>query len=306
MDHRVRRSPAGGKGVQAILHPRGHRAPDDQRCALAAIGRYGPPMSERDRYEPGVPCWVDSLQPDPRAAMSFYGELFGWEFTGPGPGDYFVARLRGRDVAGIAPQLDAGGPPAWNTYVAVDSADDAAGRAADEGGEVLVSPFDVLPAGRMAVLADPDGAPFCAWEARERHGAQLVNEPSAWSMSALNAHDPERAAAFYGALFGWSTESFGDITMFRLPGYLGGEPEQPVSREVVATMLPAQGDTQPHWSADFWVADVDAAAARMPELGGEVVQPSYDVPGTPLRQAVLADAAGAVFSATQVLSGEAP
>ena len=61
-------------------------------------------MSQRDDYEPGVPCWVDTLQPDPEAAMAFYGALFGWEFAGPGPMGYSVARLRGRDVAGVGSQ----------------------------------------------------------------------------------------------------------------------------------------------------------------------------------------------------------
>jgi predicted enzyme related to lactoylglutathione lyase len=238
--------------------------------------------------------------------MGFYGELFGWEFVGPGPGDYFVSRLRGPDVAGMRPQPpeDAAAMPAWTTHIAVESADEAARRAGDEGGTVIAAPFDVLPAGRMAVVADPDGAAFCLWEAGERHGAQLVNEPSAWSMSALSSRDPERAKAFYGSLFGWTTETFemgaGEMTMWRLPGYVGGEPEQPVSREVVAAMTTADGGTPPHWSADFWIADIDAATARMPELGGKVVQEPYDVPGTPLRQAVLADLAGTVFSATQL------
>jgi predicted enzyme related to lactoylglutathione lyase len=92
----------------------------------------------------------------------------------------------------------------------------------------------------MAVLADPAGAPLCAWQPGVRRGAQLVNEPGAWSMSHLASPDPERAAAFYGALFGWTIETFGEgdaaVTMFRLPGYVGGEPAQPVSREVVALM----------------------------------------------------------------------
>jgi predicted enzyme related to lactoylglutathione lyase len=263
-------------------------------------------MSERDRYEPSVPCWVDTSQPDQEAAMSFYGELFGWDFVGPGPGDYFVARLRGQDVAGIRPQPSEGAPavPAWTSYVAVASADESARRASEEGGTVIAAPVDVLPAGRMAVVADPDGAAFCLWEAGERHGAQLVNEPSAWSMSALSSRDPERARAFYGALFGWTTETLemggGEVTMWRLPGYVGGEPEQPVSREVVATMMTADASTPPHWSADFWIADIDDAAAKMPQLGGKVVQEPYDVPGTTLRQAVLADPAGTVFSATQL------
>ena len=37
-------------------------------------------MPERDGYIAGVPCWVDTSQPDPDAAADFYGGLFGWEF----------------------------------------------------------------------------------------------------------------------------------------------------------------------------------------------------------------------------------
>ena len=92
-------------------------------------------MSERDAYPAGVPCWVDTLQPDVTAALKFYGELFGWEFEGPGPlpgglpGQYFVARLRGRDVGGIG-TLPGGGDgqaiASWNTYVRVQSVDETA------------------------------------------------------------------------------------------------------------------------------------------------------------------------------------
>ena len=110
-------------------------------------------MSERDRYQPGVPCWVDILVPDPASAMEFYGPLFGWEFDGPGPGDYFVAKVRGRDVAGVG-QAPSGVSAGWNTYVSVASVDDAV-RAAES---VLVEPTDVLPAGRV-VIVRPRGRP---------------------------------------------------------------------------------------------------------------------------------------------------
>jgi predicted enzyme related to lactoylglutathione lyase len=260
-------------------------------------------MSERDTYEPGVPSWVDTLQPDAKSAMGFYAGVFGWTYEGPGempgdpPGQYFVARLRGRDIAGIGSQPANAAPmPSWNTYVTVASADAAADRAKQAGGAVLAEPFDVDPAGRMAVLADPLGAVFSVWEPRERGGAQLVNEPGAWAMSLLHTPDPDRAAAFFGDLFGWTTESFGPFTMLRLPGYVGGEPEQPVSREVIAVMTPAEG--RPHWRPDFWVDDVDEAAATAERLGGSTISPP--APNPPGRNAVLADPYGVAFSVSQV------
>ena len=215
-------------------------------------------MSERDRYPAGVPCWVETLQADPRAALQFYGPLFGWEFDGPGempgdpPGEYFVARVRGRDVAGIGSRREDGpADPVWTTYVRVDSADEAAERAAQAEGSVQAGPFDAPPAGRMAVLADPAGAAFCVWEAGTREGAQVVNEPRAWSLSLLHTSDPGGSKAFYGALFGWGHEPFGGpdspFIVWRLPGYVGGEPEQPVPRDVVGAMTPlSEGESRPH------------------------------------------------------------
>ncbi len=272
-------------------------------------------MSERRKYAPGVPCWVDTIQPDPRAALGFYGALFEWDFAGPGstpgdpPGQYFVARVKGRDVAGIGSRPSNGPPGAtWNTYVRVDSADEAVSAARRAGGSVLESPFDVPPAGRAAVLADPAGAPFCVWEPRDREGAQLVNEPRAWSMSSLHTSDPEGAKAFYGAVFGWRPEVFGaggiDMTLWRLPGYVGGEPEQPVPRDVVGVMVPAAGADRgapPYWSVDFWVASVDAVADRAARLGGKIVVPAHDTPG--FRRAAISDPHGATFWIDQLIAG---
>ncbi|HEX4280540.1 MAG TPA: VOC family protein [Solirubrobacteraceae bacterium] len=252
-------------------------------------------MSERDSFPAGVPCWVDNLVPDPTAATEFYGELFGWEFDGPGPGDYYVAKVRGRDVAGVG-QAPPGVSPGWNTYVSVASADDTA-RAADR---VIVEPFDVLPAGRLAAIADPDGAVIGVWEPADRLGCQLVNEAAAYAMSALHTGDTDAAARFYHDLFGWESEQFAPgISLFRLPGYVGGEPAQPVPRDVIAVM--AQDDGPPRWSVDFWVTDADDLAARAPDLGGSVVVPPFD--SIPTRQAVVADPFGAVFSVTTAPTG---
>jgi predicted enzyme related to lactoylglutathione lyase len=268
-------------------------------------------MSERDGYQHGVPCWVDTWRADPGPAIGFYASLFGWEVLGErsaqGEDAHFMCRLRGRHVAGIGERpRGAPEPAAWATYVWVDDADAAATSAAEAGGSVVVDPFDSLDGGRMAILADPEGAVLGVWQPGEHRGAELVNEPGAWAMSALMAHDVDAAARFYGALFGWRAETFemGDAqgVLWRLEGYVGGEPEQPVPRDVIATMLPADEDMPARWSVDFWIADLEAAVAQAPELGGDVITPPYELPGAPLRQAVLADPDGAIFSATQLMA----
>ena len=117
-------------------------------------------MSTREDYPAGVPCWVDTNQPDPPAAARFYSGLFGWQTEDAMPPDagahYYMARIGGRDVAAISSQ-PSGGPPqaVWNTYIRVESADDAAALVRQAGGRVLSEPFDVFDAGRMGVFADP-------------------------------------------------------------------------------------------------------------------------------------------------------
>ena len=266
-------------------------------------------MSERHGYQHGVPCWITNVQPDPPSAAAFYAELFGWETENLMPtdaaGDYIICGLRGRDVAAIVSQHGAPPPPqpVWTTNVWVDSADDSARAVTAAGGSVLADPFDSPGGVRTAVVADPGDAVFCLLEPGERQGAQVVNERDAWTMSALNTPDPEAAAEFYGSVFGWTTESFemGEMqaTMFRLPGFVGGEPEQPVSRETVAVMMPP-GEGPAHWSVDLWVGDADASADRAASLGGTVIAPPFDTPLS--RMAVLADPGGAVFSVSEVPS----
>jgi predicted enzyme related to lactoylglutathione lyase len=264
-------------------------------------------MTSQTTYKPGVPCWVETLQADPRAALPFYSGLFGWEFAGPGPmpdpdGAYYVAQVGGRDVAGIATLPNGAPGAAWTTYVRVDDADAAAARAESGGGTILVPPFDADPAGRAAVLAGPAGSVFGVWQARAREGAQLVNAPNAWAMSTLRTNDVAGAASFYGALFGWQPETFGAgpsaVTLSRLPGYVGGLETQPVPRDVVACMIESNAVGTASWTVDFWVDDADAAAGRATQLGGALIIPPYDTPI--FRQAVLADREGAIFSISQL------
>jgi uncharacterized protein len=237
------------------------------------------------------------MQPDVDAAAEYYGGLFGWEFTDSD--GYLTAKLRGHDVAAVAPLapgIDPPPAPDWLTQVSVADAEATAAKAEAAGGRVIAGPME-FEIGRLVVIEDPGGAVLNAWQPRTRHGAQLVNEPGAWSMSRLDTPDTEGAAAFYGELFGWTTEAFGPAALFRLPGYVGGEPQQPVSREVVAVMLPADAE-KARWLVDFWVDDLEAAVARSERGGGTTVAPPFEAP--PGRSAVLADPAGVRFSISQV------
>jgi predicted enzyme related to lactoylglutathione lyase len=279
-------------------------------------------MLERDEYLPGVPCWVDTSQPDPEAAVAFYSGLFGWDCEDVMPpgsgGSYFIARLRGGDVAAIGSQPE-GGPPSavWNTYVCVNSADEAAVKVEGAGGGVVTAPFDVMNAGRMAVFTDPEGAAFCVWQAKEHTGARIVNEPGALNFNGLNTRDPERAKSFYRAVFGWETLGLpGGADAWRLPGYgdfleqrdpglrdrmaQSGAPDG--FEDVVATLNPIandQPDVPAHWGVTFAVADADAIAKTAAQLGGQLVVPPFDAPW--VRMIVIADPQGATFTASKFI-----
>jgi hypothetical protein len=262
---------------------------------------------------------VDLQTTDQAAAKAFYGGVFGWTYDDqPMDADavYSIAKIGDGQVAAIAPQSPelkaAGAPPMWNTYLAVDSVDDATAKVGPAGGTVAMEPFDVMDAGRMAVLADPEGAVFCVWQAGQHKGAGIVNEPGSLNFNVLNTRDPEIAKRFYGAVFGWTTLDLGSGEFWTLRAY-GDYLEEltPGTRErtaamgaagfedVVAAITPIAGDdvkSPAHWGVTFSTEDADATATKAAELGGIVVLAPIDAPYS--RLTVLRDPQGAMFSAT--------
>jgi uncharacterized protein len=272
-------------------------------------------MTAEDRYIPGVPCWVDTTQPDPAAAAAFYGDLFGWEVEAVGSSEepYFIGRIRGGDVAAIGGQ-QGGEAATWNTYVWVRDAGETAAKVRDAGGSVLAEPADVGDWGRMAVFADPGGAVFSVWEAKAHRGATIVNEHGSVNFNDLRTRDVDGARAFYNAVFGWDLVGAGGFFTWALPAYgdfleqrnpgnrermaAAGAPER--FEEVVASLVVIpddQPDVTPHWGLTFAVDDADAIAARAAELGGRVVVEPFDAPW--VRTTVIADPAGATFTASK-------
>jgi predicted enzyme related to lactoylglutathione lyase len=249
---------------------------------------------EFERYDDGVPSWVDLGSPDLARSKDFYGGLFGWNCPEgpPEAGGYSVCDLGGKTVAGLGPQMNPDAPPNWMTYVNVDSADDAVAKVAANGGTVFMEPMDVMAAGRMAIFADNLGAVLGVWQPKEHLGAQLANEPGTYCWSELITTDLEASTAFYHAVFGWGAEGQGP------PGGPVAYTEwQHGGKSIGGMMLkPAEmpAEVPPHWGVYFAVADTDATVARAQELGATLYMGPMDI--EPGRFAVLADPVGAVFN----------
>jgi predicted enzyme related to lactoylglutathione lyase len=253
-------------------------------------------MGERTSHPPGTFSWVELSTSDAGAAKAFYSALFGWELDDRPAGPdmtYTMALLHGSEVAAMYQQgeREQGVPPHWNSYVTVESADAAAARGKELGGNLLMEPFDVMDVGRMAVVQDPQGATIFVWEPRSSIGARRVNDPGCLTWNDLNTTDPGAAEHFYAGLFGWSFERVqGDFEYWLIrkgERSNGGMRRQDQEQEVAAGV-------PPNWMPYFTVEAADDAVTRIGELGGSVIVPPRQVPTG--RFAVVRDPQNAVFA----------
>lgn len=246
-------------------------------------------------HAPGTFCWPECATTDAAGAKTFYSELLGWTWLDIPMGEqgsYHIASLRGQDVAAMyligGPM--AGMPPAWISYVAVASVDDAIAKAESLGGTKVMGPHEAMEHGRLAMLRDPSGAAFCVWQARAKAGVGLLGEPGALGWTQLNTAEPEKAKAFYPALLGWTMQETSDpaggayTTWLKPDGAAGGM--MPMPPGVAA---PA------HWLVYWSVADTHASHAKAESLGAKTFVPVTDVPGM-VRFTVMQDPQGAMFA----------
>lgn len=255
-------------------------------------------MGERTSYAPGTFSWVDLSTTDPEAAKAFYGALFGWQAedmpTGDG-GTYTMLSLRGKQVGALSAQRPdeaaQGIPPHWNSYITVEDVDAVAGRVGDLGGAVLMPPFDVMEAGRLAVIADPTGGVVCLWQPRGHIGAALVNDAGALVWNELGTPDPDAARAFFAELLGWEYEVFGegqDYWVIKNAGNSNGGIRRQTEQEAG---IPA------NWLVYFTDESADEGTARAQGAGGTVMMPPTSIGED--RFSVIADPQGAVFALFQ-------
>jgi uncharacterized protein len=256
-------------------------------------------VAEFSSHIPGTFSWVELATIDQKAGVAFYRALFGWDVDEQpiGPTEtYSMFLMRGKEVGAAytmrPEERQSGAPPHWNLYVTVASVDETVKRAESLGAKVFAPPFDVMDAGRMAVLQDPTGAVFQLWEPKQHIGAKILYEPGALCWSELTTRDPTAAESFYTALFGWTPKHSApgagmEYTEFSIQG-------QPT---IGMIPMPAQmpAGVPSYWMPYFQVADCDGSAAKAKELGASVMVPAQDISKTG-RFAILQDPQGAMFA----------
>ena len=254
-------------------------------------------MANIDKHPAGSFCWIELHSSDQNAAKSFYNSLFGWEAQdmpmGPA-GVYTIFKLQGRDAAAgcsLRPdELSQGIPSHWLIYITVDNTDAAVTKAQQLGGKILAPSFDVMDAGRMAVVQDPTGAIFCPWQPNNSNGIGIAQVHGTLCWADLSTPDPKRASDFYSGLLGWQMFSdpkdpSGYLHITNGEHHIGGIP--PAAHR--------QPGVPPHWLAYFQVDDVDATANKAKELGAKLYLAPMSMAGVG-RMSVIADPQGAAFA----------
>ena len=261
-------------------------------------------MSE-DPHPPGTFCWAELATSDSAGAKEFYTRLFDWQGHDdplPSGGTYTMFTHQDGFVAasyGLTDEMkEMGVPVHWLLYVSVDDARAAAAKAAELGGTIVKDAFDVFEIGSMAVLRDPAGGTFAVWQAKASRGTDHTDsKPHTVCWNELASRDAAAAGEFYAGLFGWRREEM-EMEGTTYTMFMSGEDRA----AGMLQMTEEWGDIPSHWMMYIAVEDCDAAAARVPELGGQVCVPPTDIPVG--RFAVVNDPQGGTFSIVALAGGD--
>ena len=229
--------------------------------------------------------WHEQVSPDPKQAQDFYTQLFGWgtEAFKPGEVDYTMISSGGQSHGGFGKAMEGAPPPHWLSHVAVENLEETVERAKSAGGRLAAGPFEVSDVGRIAIIADPQGAYVSAYEPE---GDGPVPE-GVFVWDELGTTDVDGAQRFYEQVFGWTTSDMG-------PDYGGYRIFNRGETGIAGLMALPDASVPAHWQPYVAVDDPDRTTANAIELGGAALMEPMDVPNVG-RIAVLRDPQGATF-----------
>lgn len=225
--------------------------------------------------------WYELMTSDAQAAKAFYSEVVGWEARAfaEGGGDYSILEAAGRGVGGVmnipAEAREAGARPCWIGYIAVGDVDSAAARIVEAGGTLHKDILDIPMVGRIAMLSDPQGAPFylIAPEGDDQPPAAPMT-PGHVGWHELHTGDWEAAFSFYSAQFGWAKAEAMDMgPMGTYQIFTADGPNW------TGAMYNSDTFGRPAWLFYFVVGDIDEAVERVRSAGGEIGEGPMEVPG---------------------------
>ena len=241
----------------------------------------------------GAPVWIELSTSDMDASHAFYTALFGWE-TEPSPAENHgytnFLHDSGRIAGSMIKPAEQPGPDSWFVYLA--SADCAATVAAAEaaGAQVLVPAMPVMELGHMAFLMAPDQSIVGVWQPGSHRGFSAIDEPGAPAWFELHTLDYDNSLAFYTSVFNWTIDVMEDTPAFRYSRAVEGEALLAGIMDATPHMAPG---IPSHWEIYFETADIEAATAKILELGGQSLMPAHDSPFGKL--GLFADCTGALF-----------
>lgn len=221
---------------------------------------------------PGEPIWLELSTTDAERSLAFYGGLFGWTAA---PGSQaldgsLTLLLDGKRVARLVPMPEDG----WVVYLKVLDAAAATAAVEANGGSVQLGPAPVDDLGVMTIATDPSGARVGFWQPGTHPGFEIEDVPGAPTWFELHTLEFAAALPFYVHVAGWSPVSMGDADGFRM--VVHGEPGQ--AQAGIYDASRDDLDDESAWMPYFAVADADAAAARVRELGGALLDEPVDTP----------------------------
>ena len=233
----------------------------------------------------GTFVWHDQVSDDPKQAQDFYTQLFGWETEvfESAEGDYTMISSDGQRHGGFGKAMEGAPPPHWLSHVRVENVDETIEKARGAGGKLAAGPFEMGEVGRMAIIADPEGAHISVYQPLSE------NPPpeGVFVWDELGTTDADAAQRFYSEVLGWTATDMG-------PDYGGYRIFNRGETGVAGFMTLPDDSISPHWQPHIAVEDADATVAKALELGGSTIVDPMDVPKVG-RVAVLRDPQGATF-----------
>lgn len=229
--------------------------------------------------------WHEQVSPDPEQARDFYTRLLSWntEVFKPGEADYTMISSRGQNHGGFATAMEGAPPPHWLSHIRVEKLEATIEKATRAGGTLAAGPFEMGEVGRIAIIADPQGAHVSAYEPADEGPAAT----GVFVWDELGTTDVDGAQRFYEDVFGWTTSDMG-------PDYGGYRIFNRDETGIAGLMTLPDTSLPPHWQPYVAVDDPDATAAKAAELSGTALMEPMNVPNVG-RIAVLRDPQGATF-----------